>query len=143
MGFAEYADFGAPLWTYRTRIWGGAMDLLVARVPSVPDTHKSLEPSSWSVDQGRAWESAGVRMQRQAGWKDPEGQVRLGRAAAWKWAREDQGTTYSSAQTASGLCPRNSSLVCLLHLLWPVGQFHKVLTPLQRRHYQARVRLRT
>lgn len=58
MGFAEYADFGAPLWTYRIRIWGGAMDLLVASVPNAPDTHKSLEPSSWSVDQGRAWESA-------------------------------------------------------------------------------------
>lgn len=56
MEFADYADLGGPLWTYRIGIWGGALDLLLAIFPSDPDTHKSFEHSSWSVDQGRAWE---------------------------------------------------------------------------------------
>ena len=55
-------------------------------------------------------------------------ELRLARATAKSWAREDQGLIYSSTKTASQLCPRDSSHTCLT---WPVGPLSKVLPPSQ------------
>lgn len=146
MGFAEYADLGASLRIYRIRIWGGALDLLsasflLASFPSEPDTYKSLEPSSWSVDQGGAWESARPEDAETGGKEGPRRAVKIWKRRSMKWAGGSRVRFIPPPTLPQGSAPGTPAL-CLLHLvhlLGPVGQLSKVLTPLRERHYQAKV----